>query len=152
MAIRRIPKEVTFILMALELAKQSTCSRRSVGAIFTNEKTHIISAGYNGVAYGLPHCIKTPCAGAGCRPGEGLELCEAIHAEQNALMWCSDVNKIHSAYITHSPCIHCVKMLMNTSCKNIYFAFEYAHNERSKKLWEQHGGSWNKVALCESLS
>ena len=131
----RPSKAATFLKMALVLSEQGTCIRRKVGVIFTDDKHHIISAGYNGGAPGLSHCIDIPCLGASMPTGEGLDMCEATHAEQNALMWCSDVNKIHSIYVTTFPCIHCIKMLMNTSAVSIYYIYDYAHNEHSKRLW-----------------
>lgn len=107
-----------------------------MGCVLTNNKGHVIATGYNGVAMGMPHCIDEPCEGARFKSGEGLDKCEAIHAEQNALLQCKNVWEIETAYITHSPCVHCVKMLMNTSCRRIIFVQEYPHPE-AQRLWEQ---------------
>jgi deoxycytidylate deaminase len=95
-----------------------------------------LATGYNGPAAGEPHCIDHPCAGAGLPSGTGLDMCEAIHAEMNAIAKCADVKMIHTAYVTHSPCSHpCVKMLMNTGCERIVFAQPYAHDHVSRDLW-----------------
>ena len=147
----RPTKIQTFLIMALSLSEQDTCARRKVGVIFTDHLHHIISAGYNGGAPGLPHCIVTPCRGANLPSGEGLDICEATHAEQNALMWCSDVQKIHDIYVTTAPCVHCIKMLMNTMCQNIHFVFDYPHSEASKNLWlhSNSGRTWNQHSLKE---
>jgi hypothetical protein len=37
--------------------------------------------------------------------GTGLDVCEAIHAEQNALLQCKDVEQIDTAYVTAMPCM-----------------------------------------------
>jgi deoxycytidylate deaminase len=71
-------------------------------------------------------------------------LCEATHAEINALIQCKDTSDIHACYVTASPCVQCVKALANTSCQEIYFAVDYPHGEArtwwlktENRLWEQ---------------
>jgi dCMP deaminase len=137
----------TFLKMAIILSEQGTCSRRKVGAIFVNVRKHIVASGYNGTAFGLTHCIDKSCAGASSPSGSGLAECDAIHAEQNALMQCSDIQQIYSAYLTCSPCQHCLKMLLNTSCRNIYFVDDYADSDKCKKIWEASGRHWYKISL-----
>jgi dCMP deaminase len=105
--------------------------------VLVDKDNRVLSIGHNGPAKGMQHCTDKPCAGADCPSGTGLDLCQAIHAEQNALMFCSDIMKIDKCFVTVSPCIHCVKMLMNTSCKTIIFASEYSHNTQAQQLWEQ---------------
>lgn len=135
----RVDKQVAFLQMARALSKRSTCARRAVGCILVDEHDHIIGSGYNGNAAGLPHCIDKHCLGAKSQSGTDLDLCEAIHAEQNALMQCSDVNKIVICYCTTMPCIHCIKMLLNTSCQVIWYLDEYPGAEQSIRLWEKAG-------------
>lgn len=115
--------------MAALAARRSTCARRAVGCILVNERGHVLATGYNGVASGLPHCIDSPCKGAGLPSGAGLHLCEAIHAEQNALLQCRNINEIHTVYVTASPCVSCMRLLMNTSVRRIVFSQEYPHAE-----------------------
>ncbi len=147
---------------AIELAhltaKRATCLRRQVGCVLLNERGHVLATGYNGVAAGMPHCNeeawvtetvlmkKWPhaCSGAKAPSGQALDACQAIHAEQNALLQCRDVWSIHSAYVTASPCITCTKLLMNTSCKCIVFSELYPHNE-AEKLWVGAGREWIKL-------
>lgn len=116
-------------------ALRGTCARRQVGCVLMDVDGIELSSGYNGPASGQQHCVDHPCAGATCKPGEGLELCEAIHAEANALLKCSDVRRIHTCYATHSPCLHCVKLLLNTGCRRIVFRHPYAHDAASRGLW-----------------
>ena len=133
-----------FLNMAILNSQRGTCSRRKVGCVVVNHLNHIIATGYNGVAASRPHCTDKPCAGAKCESGEGLDLCEAIHAEANALLQCRDVDSITTIYCTDSPCVHCVKLLLNTSCTKIIFLREYPHGI-SKKLWEDAGRQWIKL-------
>lgn len=132
----------TMIEIAFVLSRRSTCSRRQVGCVLVNDKNHIIGTGFNGVAKGETHCTDYACPGIRFASGDGLDQCEAIHAEANALLQCKDVYDIHTAYCTVSPCIHCVKLLMNTSCQIIWFAEEYPHEEAAN-LW--HPKPWNQV-------
>ena len=80
------------------------------------------------------------CAGAGHDSGQGLEICEAIHAEQNALLQCHDVQQIDTVYVTTSPCRHCMKLIMNTSAKRVVFLSEYSQS--SKDLADKAGIQW----------
>lgn len=154
----RPSREQYFLRMASLAATRGTCFRRQVGCILVNERGHVLATGYNGVAAGLPHCnegkigeaprvgdqtfdimpINYPnvCKGAMAPSGTNLEACEAIHAEQNALLQCRDAYEIHTCYVTHSPCVTCVKLLMNTSCKRIIFIDRYAHDEQARRLWQ----------------
>lgn len=127
-----------FLGIAHLVAQRSTCIRRQVGCVLVNDRNHILATGYNGVPAGFVHCTEMPCSGADCESGTGLDLCEAIHAEQNALLQCRNVYEIHTCYVTTFPCIHCIKMLLNTSTKTIIAAEGYPH-EQSKILWQKKG-------------
>jgi dCMP deaminase len=137
----RLTKVEYFLKMAHLVSLRATCKRRAVGCVIVNLKGHVLATGYNGVASGRKHCIDSPCKGAACESGKGLELCEAIHAEMNALLQCQDVQKIHTVYCTTSPCMHCLKLFLNTSCEVIVFSKEYIHSD-SKRLWEESGRIW----------
>lgn len=145
---------------AMELAYQtslrSTCLRRAVGCVLLNHRGHVLATGYNGVASGLPHCNEetqylsedggksvygNACSGAQSPSGTNLDGCQAIHAEQNALLQCRDVYEIETIYTTTSPCITCTKLLLNTGCQRIVFLQEYTHAD-AKKLWTQSGRRW----------
>lgn len=145
----RPTKKITFLRMARELSVQSTCARRNVGVIMTDIHHRIVASGYNGNAKGLSHCIDRPCAGAIHKSGLALDLCEAIHAEQNALMQCNDVNRIHSVYCTTAPCMHCLKMLLNTNALNIYFVDSYPNMHEAENMWIQsiRGRHWEQTKI-----
>lgn len=132
-----------FLAMAVLVSARGTCVRRRVGCVLVNSHHHVLATGYNGVAAGLPHCLTSPCNGGSTMPsGTGLDACEAIHAEANALLQCRNSQEIETCYCTTAPCIHCVKLLMNTSCKRIVFIDDYPHSSASKRLWMQVNGQW----------
>lgn len=127
-----------FMDMAKLVAQRSTCLRRQVGCILVNSKNQVLSTGYNGAPKGLKHCTALPCV----RMEKGLEYCRATHAEQNALLQCKDVDDVHTCYVTTSPCVTCVKMLMNTSCEKIVFLEEYnSQDTQAEYTWD---GEWRK--------
>lgn len=155
----RPSKDEWCMKMAYITSLRSTCYRRNVGCVLVNKNHHIIATGYNGVAKGLPHCNEVDvesfnpnphpflCEGAHAKSGEKLNQCQAIHAEQNALLQCPDVQKIMTCYVTVSPCITCTKLLLNTSCQRIVYLEEYAHNDAAKTLWLKSNRHWSQINL-----
>ena len=135
-----------FLRMAKLVSTRGTCIRRQVGCVLVDARNHVLATGYNGVASGLPHCIDHPCAGANLPSGEGLSVCCANHAENNALISCRNPEDIKVLFSTTSPCIHCTRLLLNTSCETIVFIDEYPHEE-SKFLWESLGRRWVQYTL-----
>lgn len=110
--------EEIFMRLATDLAKRATCQRLQVGCVITSEDfTTVYSIGYNGNAHGFPNqCDQdTP------------QLCGCIHGECNAIIKCSaprDAPK--RAFVTHSPCIMCAKMLVNLGgVRTVYYQEEY---------------------------
>lgn len=137
----RPDKDLYFLTIARAVSLRSSCLSRPVGCVLVNDKFNIISTGYNGNAAGVSNCLDASCRRAGSKSGENLHLCEALHAEMNALLQCPDTYNIHTAYVTVSPCIACTKLLMNTSCKRIVFMDQYPHT-RSEGLWKLCGREW----------
>ena len=151
--------------MAKVVGQRSTCLRRAVGCVLLDKQGLVLATGYNGVASGQPHCnepkasiqtfmdhVENPdqpriiyphaCSGAAAESGTMLDSCEAIHAEQNALLQCQDVRQIHTCYVTTSPCVTCTKLLLNTSCQRIIYQLPYPQPE-AKALWEKAGRTWD---------
>jgi dCMP deaminase len=135
--------------MVRTLEKRTTCTRRGVGCILVDKDNIVLATGYNGVAKGEPHCNQEvigfsgtkytlyTCAGSEAESGQNLHECKAIHAEQNALLQCSDVRRIRTAYVSCTPCIHCIKLLMNTGCE-IIMAHE-VYDVKAMELWIKSG-------------
>lgn len=136
---QRPNSEIYFLSMATLVASRSTCRRRSVGCVLVNGDNHILATGYNGVASGLRHCVDKACSGASYASGKELDKCEAIHAEQNAILQCQNVLDIKTAYMTLSPCVNCIKLFLNTNCKSIIFLEDYTNDKiavtKAANLW-----------------
>ncbi len=78
-----------FIEIAKVVSSRSTCLRRKYGAVIVKDRV-IISTGYNGAPRGMENCIDTgTCTRQeqNIPSGERYELCEAVHAEQNAIIY-----------------------------------------------------------------
>lgn len=136
----RTPLNEVWMRTAWAIAGRSTCARRKVGCVLLDEHNKFLASGYNGTPRMFPHCTEHPCGGQKYKQGKGLEVCEAVHAEQNALLQCADVNAIATAYCTTAPCIHCVKLLLNTTCQLIVIDRQYC--DVAYNLWHRGGRQW----------
>ena len=119
-----------FMRIAHEVAKRSTCLRRSVGAVVVLDK-RILATGYNGAPSGLPHCAETGCLRdqLNVPSGERTELCRGLHAEMNALLQGARHGvrmEGASLYGTLAPCSLCSKMIINTGIVRVVAATDYA--------------------------
>ena len=119
-----------FLTITRNVAERSTCTRAKVGAVIVRDK-NILATGYNGAPAGMPHCIDSGCLVYTSKTptGEVEENCfRTIHAEINAIAQAAKNGaSIRDAdiYITHTPCIHCVKVLINTGIRRIFYEREY---------------------------
>lgn len=144
---RQALKDQVWLSVAFDIAKLATCVRRRVGCVILDTHGRVMSTGYNGPAAGEPNCTTHRCPGADCPSGTGLELCEAVHAEANALLQCQDALRVGTVYCTDSPCVHCVKLLLNTSASRLVFVREYP-SATSRELWTRSGNrSWERQEL-----
>jgi dCMP deaminase len=131
-----------FLKIALVVAERSTCLRHHVGAVAVRDK-HILSTGYNGAAAGLKDCLSLGCLRNELNIPSGTrhEICRAIHAEQNVIIQAS----LHGVsmegatiYCTHTPCILCAKMLVNSRIKR-FVSFGKYSDDAFKSLFEEAG-------------
>jgi dCMP deaminase len=118
-----------FMKMAYLVAERSTCLRHHVGAVIV-KNNYVISTGYNGAAAGIKDCTELGCLRdqLGIASGTRHEICRAIHAEQNAIIQAA----LHgggtegaTVYCTHSPCIICAKMVVNSKIKKFVTSNQY---------------------------
>jgi len=126
----RLSWDQYFLTITRDVAERSTCTRAKVGATIVRDKS-ILATGYNGAPSGMPHCDELGCLiyKSETPSGEVEENCyRTIHAEINAIAQAARNGtsiKDAAIYITHSPCIHCLKTLVNTGIRAIYFEKPY---------------------------
>ncbi len=100
--------DIYFLRIAKEVSKNSKCLSRQIGSVLVKDKS-IVSTGYNGPARGIKHCNERtakfyfeldnqkpriinywdkqcPRKSLDYKSGQGLHLCQAGHAERNALI------------------------------------------------------------------
>jgi dCMP deaminase len=126
---KRLDWDDYFLKIAQTVAERSTCLRRKVGAVLVRDK-RILATGYNGAPRGLTHCAEIGCLRKKLKikPGERIEICRGIHAEQNVLVQAAFFGiPVEGAtlYTTHSPCISCAKLLINAGVKEIVIRRNY---------------------------
>ncbi len=122
-----------FLKVASVVAERATCHRHHVGAVAVKNK-HILATGYNGAPSGLKDCLELGCLRdeLGIPSGTRHEICRGIHAEQNVIIQGSlhGVSLEDSTiYCTHTPCVLCAKMLVNTKIKRFVSFGKYNDNE-----------------------
>jgi len=119
-----------FMTITRQVAERSTCLRAKVGTVIVRDK-NILATGYNGSPAGLPHCLDAGCLiyRSTTPSGEIEENCfRCIHAEINAIAQAAKNGasiRDGDIYITHTPCIHCFKVLINTGIKRIFYEKPY---------------------------
>ncbi len=126
----RLTWDQYFMTITQQVAERSTCNRAKVGAVIVRDR-NILATGYNGAPAGMPHCTEAGCLIYESKTpyGEVEQNCfRTIHAEINAIAQAAKNGsniKDSSIYVTHTPCIHCIKVLVNTGIKTVYYESPY---------------------------
>jgi dCMP deaminase len=110
-------------------ASRSPCHRLQVGCLLVKDN-RIISQGYNGFLPGCPHESKI----------QDEHEQATVHAEQNAITDCAKrgVSCNHAdAYITHYPCVNCMKILCASGIRNIYYINDYNNDPLVNYFFEK---------------
>lgn len=125
----RLTKDEYFLGIAEAVAKRSTCLRRQYGAVIVKNDV-IIATGYNGSSRGAVNC----CDVGECwreanniPHGERYEMCQAIHAEENAIMSANPSDRAGATLylvgledgkrIEAKPCKMCEKRIKNAQIR-----------------------------------
>ncbi len=132
---KRVTKQEYYLGIAKEVAKRSTCFRRSIGAIIIRDD-QIISTGY----VGAPRKTKSSIEHGFCLRnklniphGHRYELCRSVHAEQNAIINAARAGVSllggdiyifgktveEDRTIDAIPCFICKKMIINAGLKHV---------------------------------
>jgi len=152
----RLSWDEYFMTITRQVAERSTCLRAHIGAVIVRDK-NILATGYNGSPAGAPHCTEVGCLiyKSQTPAGEIEENCfRTIHAEINAIAQAAKNGAaIRGAdiYITHTPCIHCFKVLVNTGISRICYETEYKRHTLEPWLLYTPHVRLERVALPERL-
>jgi dCMP deaminase len=118
-----------FMSIAEQVSTRSKCLRRKVGAILVRDR-RILVTGYNGPPSGMFHCDKVGCIRKqlDIKSGARLDMCRAIHAEQNCIVQAATqgINVSQSTlYCTAFPCFTCAKLLVQAKIERVCFLNDY---------------------------
>ncbi|MBN9653748.1 ComE operon protein 2 [Halobacillus sp. GSS1] len=139
----RITWNQYFMAQSYLLKSRSTCQRLAVGAVIVRDK-RMIAGGYNGSVSGGVHCIDE-----GCYVVDG-HCVRTIHAEMNALLQCSKFGVATEGaeiYVTHFPCLHCTKAIIQAGVKAVYYSEDYKNDPYAIELLQQSGVRMQKVPV-----
>jgi len=134
---RRPTWQEYFKSLTLLTGTRSPCERLQVGCIIVRDN-RIVAQGYNGYLPGCPH---TPMV------RDDHEIA-TVHAEQNAVTDCArrgvSCDK-STAYITHYPCVNCMKVLCAAGIQQIFYISDYHNDEYVQKFAQQSGVTIAKI-------
>jgi dCMP deaminase len=136
------------MLVAIGTSFGSTCSRRAVGCVLTSSNI-VVATGYNGSPRGMTHCISK-----GCLTNEAGACINCVHAELNACLQC--IGPADTAYCTDTPCLTCLRALLNKGVRTVFFWRHYEDEDRDLFLENAQFGPegfamFNMTSAHESL-
>ena len=138
----------SYFMKVAKLAAENSYSRRAkVGAIIVRNG-RIISTGWNGQPKGFDNCCEREVV---LPTGEkALEtLPTVIHAEMNALFWCSKTEIISDnseLYVTLSPCVNCALGIIQCGIRKVYYLDEY-RDTSGLELWKKCGIALEQIKI-----
>lgn len=116
--------------LAEAVATRADCTRRHVGAVILDAEHRVVSTGYNGYPSGMPGCATAGACPRGQRShaeiapdspyvGGDAGRCDALHAEENAVLWARRDLRGCTVYVTHEPCPNCARFLAGTGIARV---------------------------------
>ena len=113
---------------AFLFASKSKCVSHHVGAVIVKDK-RIIACGYNGTPPGVKNCNEVFDANGFNREehhkwSRNIE----IHSESNCIAYSAKHGlniEGSDMYVTISPCNECLKLIIMSGIKNVYYLFKY---------------------------
>ena len=134
-------------------AELSSARRLHVGAIIVKDD-RIISIGYNGTPSGWDN----NCENEVYIDDFHIEMTtkpEVIHAEANAILklaQSTDSAKDSVLFVTHCPCMECVKMIISCGISAIIYKHEYRFHEQLELLRKCNIRVYNYDMLLQARS
>ena len=117
-------KDAFYISLATTYASRSKCVSLKVGCCLVKGDT-VLGLGVNGTPKGMPNCCDVYDKGKDDTHHE-WSLRHEIHAELNAIIASKcDLNG-STAFITHSPCMNCLKHLIACGIERIVYKERYS--------------------------
>lgn len=127
-----------FLKSAFLLGQKSKCVSKKVGAIIAHDK-RIISTGYNGTPPKFKNCneVFDPLNFDREAHHEWSKMYE-VHAEMNAILFAAKHGvalEDSEIYTILQPCDECLKNIVPTGIKKIYYVYPYEFSTSNNELW-----------------
>jgi dCMP deaminase len=122
-----LENDFLYLNIAKLVAERSKANRKKVGAVLVKNK-NIVSFGWNGTPSGFNNA---------CEDDNNCTLSLVVHAEANAICKAAKMGlSIEGAdlYLTLSPCIECIKLIIQSGIKRVIFSEKYRDFEPIKYL------------------
>lgn len=116
-----------FMGIAENVALRSPDPKKKVGAVIVDSRNRLISTGYNG----LPSQFDETCVDWDNRDHVHSII---IHAECNAILYCSSKFEGVTLYCTLSPCPECVKLIKAAGISKVLFKEKYRRYDETEAL------------------
>lgn len=117
-----------YLKLAEEISTWTSCLSRGVGCVVTVGR-RVVATGYNGAPAGIPSCRERGvCLRKDSKSGENLDKCLGVHSEQNAITWAAKEGqslKGGDIYVTTMPCSTCMKLIISSGIKRVFFINDY---------------------------
>ncbi len=116
-------KDAFYISLATTYASRSKCVSLKVGCCLVRGDT-VLGLGVNGTPKGMPNCCDVYPNGKDDSHHEWSNIHE-IHAEMNSILHSKCDLTGATAYVTHSPCMNCLKHLIAAGIERIVYKERY---------------------------
>lgn len=123
--------DTTFINLAAEWSRRSTCPRLKVGCVVVDSEHSVVAAGYNGAPRNLPHCEDVGC------DLESNHCIRAVHSEMNAIAQAARTGvslKNTTLYCTHLPCQRCALVIRQVGITKVKYAIDYYSGSKTRTI------------------
>ncbi|WNN12274.1 hypothetical protein MA9V2_025 [Chryseobacterium phage MA9V-2] len=148
--VRRVDSKINaFVNIAQQIASLSTSSRLKVGCIvFKKDFSKIAAIGYNGSYPNAPIYEETGTEEESLEPG----MSGFVHAEINAVTKFNGHSpEKYIVLVTHSPCAHCTKVLVNAGFRDIFWIDEYRACDHLADIFSRVGVNHGNVEALKAL-
>ena len=132
-----------FFDVATRTSQLSYAQRLQAGAVAVKDR-RIIACGFNGTPIGFPNK---------CEDDNGETQNCVIHAEENLILFAAKYGislKDCDLFCTHSPCIHCARMILSCGISNFFFLEDYRSIE-GRLLLSNSGIGVHHLKLTEGV-
>ncbi|WP_373440626.1 deoxycytidylate deaminase [Metamycoplasma equirhinis] len=151
--------DVYFMALAKLSAMRSKDPTTKVGACIVSPDNYVISLGYNGMPTSYENKeVNNDELFTWERPAADNDVLNSkytyvVHAEANAIinanLTSSKIMSGSSIFVTHSPCYHCAKLIVQSKISKVYYSIAYKCDSEdfiaSQKIFAAYGIEFKQI-------